>query len=214
MVEQAKKSGAKQVIVATDDVRIFNTLAQLGYQVVMTSVDHHSGTDRIAEVALKQGWSDDSIIVNVQGDEPFVKKNTLQNLLLAFEDSKVEVASLMKKINDPGLLANPNYVKLVCNKYNDAMLFSRSTIPFTRDDKIPFHFYEHIGVYAFRKNTLLRFTKWPLAPLEQIEKLDQLRYLYQGIPIRMVETMESSVKIDVPEDLVMAEAFLKKYKVA
>lgn len=199
------------VYVVTDSEIIFNEIKVHGGNAIMSIKDHESGTDRIAE-AVQNMEAD--IVLNVQGDEPFVKKNTLQNLLLAFEDSKVEVASLMKKINDPGLLANPNYVKLVCNKYNDAMLFSRSTIPFTRDDKIPFHFYEHIGVYAFRKNTLLRFTKWPLAPLEQIEKLEQLRYLYQGIPIRMVETMESSVKIDVPEDLVMAEAFLKRYKVA
>jgi len=197
------------VYVVTDNEIIFNEIKEHGGNAIMSIKEHESGTDRIAE-AVQNMEAD--IILNVQGDEPFVQKNTLQNLLLAFEDAKVEVASLMKKIEDPSLLANPNYVKVVCNKNNDALLFSRSSIPYMRDKKIQFNFYEHIGVYAFRKNSLLRFTKWPLAPLEQIEKLEQLRYLYQGVPIRMVETTAPSVKIDVPADLIMAEEFLKTYK--
>ena len=120
-----------------------------------------------------------------------------------------EGAKLMKKFSDPSLINNANYVKVLVDKNNDSLLFSRAVVPFQRDESIALNYFEHIGVYAFRKDILLQFTKWPAALIEQVEKLEQLRYLYNGIKIRMIETNEVSVKIDVPEDLSLAENYLK-----
>ncbi|HSN60078.1 MAG TPA: 3-deoxy-manno-octulosonate cytidylyltransferase [Ferruginibacter sp.] len=195
-----------EVFVVTDHEIIFNEIILNGGKAIMSLRSHESGSDRIAEAIATM---DVDIILNVQGDEPFVKKAPLQKLLDAFKDDKVQVASLMKKFTDLSLVANPNYVKVVVDKNNDSLLFSRSVIPFQRDEQLPADYFEHIGVYAFRKEALLQFTHWPAAKTEQVEKLEQLRYLHNGIPIRMIETDEVSVKIDVPEDLVNAEDFLQ-----
>jgi 3-deoxy-manno-octulosonate cytidylyltransferase (CMP-KDO synthetase) len=195
-----------EVFVVTDHEIIFNEIKSHGGKAVMSKRSHESGSDRIAEAVAAM---DVNIIVNIQGDEPFVKKEPLQKLLEAFMDDNVLVASLMKKFTDSSLVANPNYVKVVVDKYNDSLLFSRSVIPFQRDEHLLADYFEHIGVYAFRKEALLAFTQWPVAKTEQVEKLEQLRYLYNGIRIRMIETDAVSVKIDVPEDLAAAEAFLQ-----
>ena len=193
------------VFVVTDHEIIFNEINAHGGKAIMSKQSHESGSDRIAEAI--EGMDVD-IILNVQGDEPFVKATPLRHLLAAFDDKAVQVASLMKKFTDTSLVANPNYVKVVVDKNNDSMLFSRSVIPFQRDETISVDYFEHIGVYAFRKEALIQFTKWPMGKIEQVEKLEQLRYLENGIMIRMVETSEVSAKIDVPEDLAAAEAFL------
>lgn len=195
-----------EVYVVTDHAIIFSEIQSHGGKAILSQRSHESGSDRIAEAIEKM---EVDIIVNVQGDEPFVKKAPLQQLLLAFEDEKVQVASLMKKFTDLTHVQNPNYVKVVVDNLNDSLLFSRSVIPFKRDELIEPDYFEHIGVYAFRKEALLRFTKWPQSPLEQVEKLEQLRYLHNGIRIRMIETNEVSAKIDVPDDLVNAEKFLQ-----
>lgn len=195
-----------EVFVVTDHEIIFDEIKSHGGKAIMSLQPHESGSDRIAEAIAGM---DVAIILNVQGDEPFVKKAPLQNLLKAFEDESVQVASLMKKFTDLSLVANPNYVKVVVDKNNDSLLFSRSVIPYQRDEHILADYFEHIGVYAYRKATLVKFTKWPCAKMELVEKLEQLRYLENGIRIRMIETEEVSVKIDVPEDLVNAEAFLQ-----
>lgn len=194
------------VYVVTDHAIIFDEIVSHGGKAIMSLDKHESGSDRIAEAVADM---DVDIILNVQGDEPFVKKAPLQNLLNAFNDDSVKVASLMKKFSDPDLVTNPNYVKVVTDKNGDALLFSRSVIPFPRDETFLTDYFEHIGVYAFRKDALMTFTKWPQAPIEQVEKLEQLRYLHHGIRIRMVETEEVSAKIDVPEDLANAEIFLQ-----
>jgi len=194
------------VYVVTDHEIIFNEIVQNGGKAIMSLRPHESGSDRIAEAVAAM---DADVILNVQGDEPFVKKEPLRKLLEAFEDEHVQVASLMKKFTDPSLISNPNYVKVVVDKNNDSLLFSRSVIPFQRDENIAVDHYEHIGVYAFRKQALLQFTLWPQAITEQAEKLEQLRYLENGIRLRMIATTEVSVKIDVPEDLPLAEAYLK-----
>ena len=152
------------------------------------------------------------IVLNVQGDEPCVQRAPLQKLLQAFEHPHVMVASLMKRFSDLSLAANPNNVKVVVDKNNDSLLFSRSLIPYQRDEQVQADYFEHIGVYAFRKQALIQFTQWPPAKLEQIEKLEQLRYLHHGIRIRMVETAEQSVKIDVPEDLAAAEKYFQSLR--
>jgi len=195
-----------EVFVVTDHEIIFNEIQANGGKAIISLKTHESGSDRIAEAIAHMNVD---IILNVRGDEPFVKKAPLQKLLKAFEDEKVQVASLMKKFTDLSLVANPNYVKVVVDRNNDSLLFSRSVIPYQRDETIQPEYFEHIGVYAFRKVALLEFTRWPAAKLEQVEKLEQLRYLQNGIRIKMIETDEVSVKIDVPEDLPLAELYLQ-----
>ena len=197
------------VYVVTDHAIIFNDITNNGGKAIMSQQPHESGSDRIAE-AVADMKAD--IILNVQGDEPFVKKEPLQQLLKAFNDANVQVASLMKKFIDRSMVADPNYVKVITDKYNDAMYFSRSAIPYQRDDNYLPEYFEHIGVYAFRKKALLQFTQWPAAKAEQAEKLEQLRYMENGIRIRMVETAHTSVKIDVPADLLLAERYLSTLK--
>ncbi len=194
------------VYAVTDHEIIYNEIISNAGKAIMSKHPHESGSDRIAEAVADM---DVDIILNVQGDEPFVKKAPLQKLLLAFDDEQVKVASLMKKFTDLSLVANENYVKVVVDHQNDSLLFSRSVIPYQRDEQLAADYFEHIGVYAFRKEALIRFTLWPAAKLEQVEKLEQLRYLHNGIRIRMIETDEVSVKIDVPEDLAKAEMFLQ-----
>lgn len=194
------------VYVVTDHEIIFNEIVKNGGNAIMSLRPHESGSDRIAEAVAVM---DADVVLNVQGDEPFVKKEPLRKLLEAFNDENVQVASLMKKFTDPSLIENPNYVKVVVDKKNDSLLFSRAVIPYLRDETIAIDHYEHIGVYAFRKQALIQFTLWPQATMEKAEKLEQLRYLENGIRIRMIETSEVSVKIDVAEDLPIAEAYLK-----
>jgi 3-deoxy-manno-octulosonate cytidylyltransferase (CMP-KDO synthetase) len=194
-----------EVYVVTDHDIIAEEITSHGGKAIKSIKEHESGSDRIAEAVADM---DAQIILNVQGDEPFVNKAVLAQLLAAFEDNNVQVASLMKKFTDLSLVANPNYVKVVVDQNKDSLYFSRSVIPFRRDETITPVYYEHIGVYAFRKEMLLQFTKWPAAYTEQLEKLEQLRYLENGVRLRMIETQEVSVKIDVPEDLVQAEKYL------
>lgn len=194
-----------EVYVVTDHEIIFNEIANNGGKAIMSRQAHESGSDRIAE-AIKD--MDVDVILNVQGDEPFVQKESLGRLLACFEDKEVQVASLMKKFSDHTLVNDPNYVKVVVNGKNDALYFSRSPIPFARDPQTMPDYFEHIGVYAYRKEILLQFTQWPAGTLEATEKLEQLRCLENGIAIRMIKTKETTVKIDVPEDLIKAEAFL------
>ncbi len=196
-----------EVYVVTDHQIIFDEISQNGGKAIMSTKEHESGSDRIAEAVADM---DVDVILNVQGDEPFVKKEPLRQLLNAFDDASVQLGSLMKKFTDSSLVNNPNYVKVVVDKNNDALFFSRASIPFQRDANINVDYFEHIGVYAYRKDILMQFTRWPLSKLEQIEKLEQLRYLENGYKIRMIETNESSVKIDMPEDLPIAEEYLKQ----
>src|SRR5665647_1318680 len=197
-----------EVIVVTDSEIIFNEIVQNGGYAIMSRQEHESGSDRIAEAAA---GIDVDIIVNVQGDEPFVKKDLLQNLLNVFKNDsrqKVEVASLMYQITGEESITNPNHVKVVVDNDSNALLFSRSVIPFHRDKNISPVYYKHIGIYAFRKKALMNFTQWKVSPLEAIEKLEQLRYLENGVKIKMVITDESPVSIDSPEDLENAKNLL------
>jgi 3-deoxy-manno-octulosonate cytidylyltransferase (CMP-KDO synthetase) len=196
------------VFVVTDHQIIFDEIVTHGGKAIMSIATHESGSDRIAE-AIKDMEVD--IVLNVQGDEPFVNKHLLQKLLDVFkndEKQKIQVASPLKKITDAAHITNPNIVKVVVDKNMNSLLFSRSVIPFHREQTIIPTYYEHIGVYAFRKNALLQFTNWAITPLEAAEKIECLRYLENGVQLRMVETDGDIVKIDVPEDLQKAEAYL------
>ena len=198
-----------EVFVVTDSEIILNEIVSNGGKAIMSKRHHESGSDRIAE-AVENIEAD--IILNVQGDEPFVNKAALKKLLEAFNDEKVQVASIMKAFTDLSLVNNSNYVKVVVDKNNFSLLFSRSVIPFHREQSYTPTYYEHIGVYAFRKSMLLQFTQWEMTPLEISEKIECLRYLENGIQLKMVVTEESGIKIDVPEDLAVAEAYLQSIR--
>ncbi|WP_346237480.1 3-deoxy-manno-octulosonate cytidylyltransferase [Niabella insulamsoli] len=188
------------VYVVTDSDIIYEEITSRGGKAIMSIATHESGTDRIAEAAKNL---DVDIIVNVQGDEPFIQKEPLQKLVALFDDPLVSVGSLMRKM-ETAEAENPNMVKVVVNKNNKALYFSRSVIPFQRDGDLMADYFLHIGVYAFRKKALLDFTTLPQAPIEKIEKLEQLRFLYHGVDIYMADTDYKNIAIDTPEDLARA----------
>lgn len=190
-----------EVLVATDHEIIYNLLKQHQVNVIMSSDTHESGTDRIAEVVTHK---DCDVVVNVQGDEPFVNKENLEELIKVFKnDSKkaIDLASLMFEMKDVEAIQNPNNVKVVVDQNLKALYFSRSAIPFARDGKSYLPYYQHIGVYAYRKSALLDFTQWKMLGLEATEKLEQLRYLEYGRTIQMVLTQHIGVGIDTEDDL-------------
>jgi 3-deoxy-manno-octulosonate cytidylyltransferase (CMP-KDO synthetase) len=188
--------------VVTDSEEIFNEITAAGGRAVLSINRHESGSDRIAEAAADM---DVDIIVNVQGDTPFVKKEPLEKLLQQFADSSVQVASLMQELTKEEEISDPNFVKVAVDKNMNSLFFSRSVIPYPRDKDFQTTYYEHIGVYAFRKQALMNFTQWPMTPLETVEKIECLRYLENGIPLRMVVVDYMGVEIDTPEDLQRAE---------
>ena len=186
------------VVVVTDSDTIFTEMRAAGANVVMSKHTHESGSDRIAEAAAAM---DVDIIVNVQGDTPFVKKQPLQLLLREFEDDSVQVASLMQVLTNKDDVIDPNFVKVVVDKKMNSLFFSRSVLPYPRDQDHPVTYYEHIGVYAFRKQALMNFTLWPVSAMEAVEKIECLRYLENGVPLRMVVVDYMGVEIDTPEDM-------------
>lgn len=195
-----------EVIVVTDSDIIYTEIKAAGGKAVMSQHEHESGSDRIAEAAAEM---DVDIIVNVQGDTPFVKKEPLEKLLKQFDDPAVQVASMMQVLTDKNDIMDPNFVKVAVDKNMNSLFFSRSVIPYPRDKDFPTTYYEHIGVYAFRKQALMNFTQWPMTPLESAEKVECLRYLENGIPLRMIVVDYMGVEIDTPEDLEKASRLLK-----
>ena len=194
-----------EVLVVTDSDIIFKEIVSHGGKAKMSVKEHESGSDRIAEAAADM---DVDIIVNVQGDEPFVKKEPLEKLLRQFDDASVQVASLMQVITDRNDIMDPNFVKVTVDKNMNSLFFSRSVIPYPRDKNVRAVYYEHIGVYAFRKQALMSFVQWPQSTLETTEKIECLRYLENGIPLRMVVVDYMGVEIDTPEDLEKAARLL------
>lgn len=194
-----------EVVVVTDSEIIFTEVTSAGGKAVMSKYEHESGSDRIAEAAAEM---EVDIIVNVQGDTPFVKREPLEKLLNQFEDPSVQVASMMQVLTKQEEIDDPNFVKVAVDKNMNALFFSRSVIPYPRDKNFPTTYYEHIGVYAFRKKALLDFTGWPITPLEAAEKVECLRYLENGIPMRMIVVDYMGVEIDTPEDLSKAAKLL------
>jgi 3-deoxy-D-manno-octulosonate cytidylyltransferase len=196
------------VYVVTDSDIIFNEITSHGGKAIMSIKEHESGSDRIAEAVEDM---DTDIVVNVQGDEPFVQKEPLEQLLKVFDGdagASVQVASLMQVLKDEKFINDPNYVKVAVDKNMNSLFFSRSVIPYPRDQNSKSVYYEHIGVYAFRKQALLNFTSWPVTPLEAAEKIECLRYLEYGIPLKMVITEYMGIEIDTPEDLERAAKLL------
>ena len=200
------------VLVVTDSDEIRAEVERAGGEARMSRGKHDSGTDRIAEV-VEELPAD--LVLNVQGDEPFTRREPLERLLAAFEapgGADVGVASLMQALHDPALIRDPNYVKVAVDVAGYALFFSRSPIPYLRDPSVRPTFWEHIGVYAFRRDSLLRFARLPAGPLERSEKIECLRFLEHGIRMRMVATDYMGVEIDTPEDLRRAERLLAGQK--
>lgn len=204
---QTKQSSAVvKAVVATDDQRIFDHVRSFGGEVVMTSPDHVSGTDRCFEALSKQAEKFDYVI-NIQGDEPFISPKQI-DLLADLLDGATELATLAKKITDTESISNPNVVKLVKSVNKEALYFSRHAIPFLRN-KVDHTFFKHIGMYAYRTDILEKITKLQVSPLEKAESLEQLRWLENGYRIKVAETEQETIGVDTPEDLDKAIAFLQ-----
>ncbi len=197
-----------EVMVVTDSQIIFAEITQYGGYVTMSKQTHESGSDRIAEAVADL---DVDIVVNVQGDEPFVNKDALLKLLNIFNEdggNKIQVASIMQKLKDEKQINDPNYVKVAVDKNMNALMFSRSPIPYPRNMDVEPVYYEHIGIYAFKKQALMNFTRWAMTPLEITEKIECLRYLENGVPIKMIISEYMGIEIDTPEDLERANKIL------
>jgi 3-deoxy-manno-octulosonate cytidylyltransferase (CMP-KDO synthetase) len=197
-----------EVIVVADDDRLIEEITKHGGKAVKSKQEYESGTDRIAEVAASL---EADVFLNVQGDEPFNQKQPLSDLLDAFRNDsehKVQVASLCRQLTDSALIEDPNIVKVTFDNNHNSICFSRSVIPYPRNKNIAIKHYQHIGVYAFRKQALMNFPQWPMTPLEAAEKIECLRFLEYGISLKMVETTFMGVGIDAPTDIARAEAFM------
>nr|WP_293478580.1 3-deoxy-manno-octulosonate cytidylyltransferase [Prevotella sp.] len=199
--------------VATDDERIYDVVKSFGGQVVMTRTDHKSGTDRIEEAIEKIGGEWD-VVVNVQGDEPFVAKSQLDTICHCFDDPTTQIATLGKPFENMEAVQNPNSPKIVVDNMGFAMYFSRSVIPYVRGKEksswlTHYPFLKHLGIYAYRKDVLRQVTQLPQSSLEIAESLEQLRWLQNGFKIKVGTTDVETVGIDTPQDLERAEEFLK-----
>lgn len=207
------------VLVATDDERIFQAVEAFGGKVCMTSVNHRSGTDRIREAYENLGQTYD-VVVNIQGDEPFIQPSQIRTVVSCFQDPATQIATLVKPLTPSDgaeALFNPNSPKVVVDNEMHALYFSRSVIPYLRgipqEEWLSHHtFYKHIGLYAYRSDTLLEITRLPQSSLELAESLEQLRWLQSGYVVKVGISEVETIGIDTPEDLARAEEFLKQQK--
>lgn len=197
-----------EVFVVTDSDIIYNEITNNGGKAIMSIKEHECGSDRIAEAVVSM---DVDIVVNVQGDEPFIDKNSLAAIIDVFKEDntrEIDLASLMIPISDLNEINNPNAVKVIVDHRNFALYFSRSPIPYHRDKDFDVQYFKHKGIYAFRKEALMDFNRLPMLPLEASEKIEAIRYLEYGKKIKMVKTQASGIGIDTPEDLEKAKAAL------
>ena len=215
VVEKALQSGADRVIVATDDARVQQALLTTGVEVCMTSPDHQSGTERLAEVCRHYGFAADTIIVNVQGDEPLIPPAIIRQVADNLAAATAPMATLSVPIKDAEEAFNPNAVKVVTDKDGYALYFSRASIPWDRDrfaasrEQIGDHYQRHIGIYAYRAGFIQRYVDWVPSVLEQVEALEQLRVLWYGEKIHVAQALEAPpVGVDTQADLEKVRAFL------
>lgn len=206
-----------EAYVATDDERIFQAVEAFGGKAVMTRPDHKSGTDRIQEAAEKIASDQDQpdVIINIQGDEPFIQPSQIETLMSLFDDPATQIGTLGKRFESMEAVENPNSPKIVTDNRGFALYFSRSVIPYIRGKERPdwfdgFPYLKHLGIYAYRREVLAEITRLPQSALEKAESLEQLRWLQNGYRIRVGLTDVETVGIDTPEDLQRAEAFLAK----
>jgi 3-deoxy-manno-octulosonate cytidylyltransferase (CMP-KDO synthetase) len=202
------------VYVVTDDERIMACVKGFGGKAVMTSKNHPSGTDRIAEATEILGLNNDDIIVNIQGDQPLFKPSIISKMVKPLVDDKtIPMGTVMYKITDPSEINNSNIVKVVTDKNGFAIYFSRWPIPFYREKPLVQDFYKHLGFYAYRKKFIKEFSQLQGARLESAEKLEQLRAIENGFRIKVVETDFDSVEVDAPEDIIKVEKLLKSFEI-
>ncbi|MCA9523247.1 MAG: 3-deoxy-manno-octulosonate cytidylyltransferase [Myxococcales bacterium] len=205
VVERASAVHGAEVLVAADDERIARVVEESGGRAVRTRATHASGTDRVAEVAL--GLASE-IVINLQGDEPLIEPPAVEALIAAFDDASVRLATLARRLDDEATIADPNVVKVVFDRRGNALYFSRSPIPSrTRAARTPI--FQHVGIYGYRRQTLLELAGLPPSPLELAEGLEQLRALENGIPIRVLETPYEAHGIDTPGQLAVLEEMLR-----
>jgi 3-deoxy-manno-octulosonate cytidylyltransferase (CMP-KDO synthetase) len=194
-------------IIATDDDRVYETARSFGARVRMTSPEHLSGTDRVAEVASAELCE---LVVNIQGDEPLIDPEAIDAAILPLvHDPDIEMGTLKKRIEDPREITDPNVVKVVTDREGDAIYFSRSPIPYARDRSVSVDYFKHIGLYVYQREFLLGYSALPVGPLERTERLEQLRALENGYLIRVVETESESLGVDTPEDLERVSQFFE-----
>ena len=203
-----------EAYVATDDERIFQAVESFGGRAVMTRADHKSGTDRIEEAATKIG-TDADVIINIQGDEPFIQASQINTLMQLFESTETQIGTLGKPFENMEAISNPNSPKIVTDRRGFALYFSRSVIPYVRGQEQAtwlshYPYLKHLGIYAYRREVLREVTQLPQSPLEKAESLEQLRWLENGYRIRVGITDVETVGIDTPEDLQRAEEFLQQ----
>ena len=197
-----------EVYVATDDDRIFNTCTQLGIRVLMTSDQHRSGTDRLGEVANRIKAD---VYVNIQGDEPLIEPQMIRDLIGIFADESVYYGSLRKQITDEAEILAPSTVKVVVDKHEDALYFSRSVIPSNVKDGKTVRIYRHVGIYAYKRDFLMTFIQLPPSELEAVEGLEQLRALENGYKLRVHETQFDSIGVDLPEHIALVEQAIRQH---
>ncbi len=216
--ENCKKS-LEHVFVATDDQRIIDAVEAFGGKAVMTSVDHTSGTDRSAEAAnnIKEKYGlDTDVVINIQGDEPFFDPTLLEDIKKSFDNQDTQIATFIQEVTELDQITNPGEAKVVLNNKNEAIYFSRSPIPYLRNidqsEWLNHHtFYRHLGIYAYRIDTLKQIVKMEPSLLEKAESLEQLRWIENGVPVTcLITDMEEAICIDTPEDLAKANEFVKK----
>ena len=216
-VYQQVSKALDNVVVATDDQRIYEAVIKFGGRVVMTSTEHRTGTDRCLEAYNNFGIEAD-VVINVQGDEPFIAEDQIRALMQCFDNPQTDIATLIKPFPSSAsfdTIANPNTPKVITNPQGQAVYFSRSVIPYLRgkdkDDWTSLHtYYKHIGIYAYRVDVLRKITQMPQTPLELAESLEQLRWLENGLTIQTAITNIETIGIDTPEDLFKAEQYLKQ----
>lgn len=195
----------KRVCIACDEEHVRQAALAFGADAVMTAKNHPSGSDRIAEAVQN---IDVDIVVNVQGDEPLIDPRVIDDLVTVFQNNDCVMATAIKPITDEGDLNNPNIVKVVVDVHHHALYFSRAAIPFNRDQRAA-QYYRHLGIYAYRKNFLLEYIKWPESKLEQTECLEQLRVLENGYKIKTIQTDMETIGVDTPEDLELVKRKLR-----
>lgn len=202
------KSDLDKVIVATDDERIYNEVISFGGEAILTSKEHETGTDRIAEVSTK--YPEYEVIINIQGDEPLIEKNMINSLINPFiEDADLKMATLKFKLDNIEDINNPNIVKVITDNNNYAIYFSRSPIPYPRHMDMG-NYYKHIGIYAYEREFLLGYSKLKQTPLEISESLEQLRVLENGYKIKVIETKNKIIGVDTKEDLEKLIEYINK----
>ena len=206
--KRAKKSNLDALIVATDDERIYNEVINFGGQAIMTSKNHTNGTSRIAEVCEKMTGFD--TIINIQGDEPLIEYGMINSLIETFKENKdLKMATLKHKLLDKEEIENPNNVKVVCDKNDYAIYFSRSVIPYPRKNE-NIAYFKHIGIYGYKRDFVIEYSKMSATPLEETESLEQLRVLENGYKIKVLETTHSLIGVDTQENLEQVITFIRK----